>query len=88
MTYHDEEPGVEPIAVVGVACRLPGAEDAPAFWRNLVDGVESVRFYTRQEQEALGVPDYLLDDPTFVPAAAIAADYGALRRGLLRHVAP
>ncbi|MET8002854.1 type I polyketide synthase [Nonomuraea glycinis] len=78
MTYHDEEPGVEPIAVVGVACRLPGAEDAPAFWRNLVDGVESVRFYTRQEQEALGVPDYLLDDPTFVPAAAIAADYGAL----------
>ena len=61
-----------------MACRLPGAEDAPAFWRNLVDGVESVRFYTRQEQEALGVPDDLLDDPTFVPAAAIAADYGAL----------
>ncbi|MGN9786184.1 type I polyketide synthase [Nonomuraea sp. ZG12] len=78
MTYHEEEPGVEPIAVVGLACRLPGAEDAPAFWRNLVDGVESVKFYTRQEQEAIGVPDYLLDDPTFVPAAAIAADYGAL----------
>ncbi|MCK2217011.1 SDR family NAD(P)-dependent oxidoreductase [Actinomadura sp. ATCC 31491] len=76
---HDEEgPGVEPIAVVGLACRLPGAEDVSAYWRNLVGGVESVRFYTREEQAALGVPDYLLDDPTFVPASAIAAGYGAL----------
>lgn len=75
---HEEEPGVEPIAVVGLACRLPGAEDIPTFWRNLVEGVESVKFYTRAEQEALGVPDYLLDDPMFVPAASVAADYGAL----------
>ncbi|WP_336206813.1 type I polyketide synthase [Nonomuraea sp. LPB2021202275-12-8] len=78
MTNHDEEPGVEPIAVVGLACRLPGAEDVPTFWRNLVDGVESITFYTREEQEALGIPDYLLDDPAFVPAASVAADYGAL----------
>ncbi|WP_230884497.1 type I polyketide synthase [Planomonospora sp. ID82291] len=69
---------VEPIAVIGLSCRLPGAGDVPAFWGNLVDGVESVRFYTREEQAALGVPDYLLDDPTFVRAASIAADYGAL----------
>lgn len=70
--------GVEPIAVVGLACRLPGAPDVPTYWRNLVDGVESVTFYTREQQEELGVPDYLLDDPTFVPAASIAADYGSL----------
>ncbi|MDH2425407.1 type I polyketide synthase [Sphaerisporangium sp. TRM90804] len=74
----DEEYTVEPIAVVGLSCRLPGAPDVPAFWRNLVDGVESVRFYTKEEQAALGVPGYLLDDPTFVRAASIAADYGAL----------
>ncbi|GAA3475280.1 type I polyketide synthase [Nonomuraea roseola] len=76
--YHEPEQAVEPIAVIGIACRLPGAEDVPAFWRNLVDGVESVKFYTREEQEALGVPDYLLDDPTFVRAASVAEDYGAL----------
>ncbi|MFI6901256.1 SDR family NAD(P)-dependent oxidoreductase [Nonomuraea sp. NPDC050394] len=76
---HEEEGlGVEPIAVVGLACRLPGAEDVPAYWRNLVGGVESVRFYTREEQEALGVPDYLLDDPTFVAASSNADDYRAL----------
>ncbi|GAA3815473.1 type I polyketide synthase [Sphaerisporangium flaviroseum] len=75
---NDGEYTVEPIAIVGLACRLPGAGDVPAFWRNLVDGVESVRFYTKEEQAALGVPDYLLDDPTFVRAASIAAEYGAL----------
>ncbi|MFG2074620.1 type I polyketide synthase [Nonomuraea maritima] len=81
---HNEEegPGVEAIAVVGLACRLPGAEDVSAYWRNLVGGVESVRFYTREEQEALGVPDYLIDDPTWVPASSIAADYGALDAAL------
>ncbi|WP_326643404.1 SDR family NAD(P)-dependent oxidoreductase [Nonomuraea fuscirosea] len=78
LNHEEEGSGVEPIAVVGLACRLPGAEDVPAFWRNLVGGVESVRFYTREEQEALGVPDYLLDDPTFVPACSIADGYGAL----------
>ncbi|MEU8110193.1 SDR family NAD(P)-dependent oxidoreductase [Nonomuraea muscovyensis] len=77
--HHEHDaPGVEPIAVVGLACRLPGAPDVPTYWRNLLDGVESVTFYTREQQEALGVPDYLLDDPTFVPAASIAADYGSL----------
>ncbi|MEV4548942.1 SDR family NAD(P)-dependent oxidoreductase [Nonomuraea wenchangensis] len=78
LNHDDEGPGVEPIAVVGLACRLPGAEDVPAYWRNLVGGVESVRFYTREEQAALGVPDYLLDDPTFVRACSIADGYGAL----------
>jgi acyl transferase domain-containing protein len=32
----------EPIAIIGVACRFPGADGADAFWRNLVDGVDSV----------------------------------------------
>src|SRR5262249_37536385 len=30
------------IAVVGLAARFPGAEDAETFWRNLRDGVDSV----------------------------------------------
>ncbi len=32
----------EPIAVVGLACRLPGAEDPSAFWRLLTRGVDAV----------------------------------------------
>ncbi|WP_399920124.1 amino acid adenylation domain-containing protein [Streptomyces kanamyceticus] len=33
----------EPIAVVGMAGRFPGAPDIATFWRNLRDGVESIR---------------------------------------------
>ena len=31
------------IAVIGIACRFPGADDPQTFWRNLCGGVDSVR---------------------------------------------
>ncbi|MFN3647974.1 MAG: SDR family NAD(P)-dependent oxidoreductase [Armatimonadota bacterium] len=36
-------PDDEPIAVVGMACRLPGAPDLDAFWRLLTGGVDAVQ---------------------------------------------
>ena len=33
---------IEPIAIVGAACRLPGARDVETFWQMLVDGVDAV----------------------------------------------
>ncbi|WP_426403199.1 type I polyketide synthase [Streptomyces sp. R-07] len=38
----DEADQPERIAVVGLACRVPGADDAAGFWDNLVRGVESI----------------------------------------------
>ena len=35
-------PSGEPIAIVGMACRFPGAEDLDAFWQLLVEGRNSV----------------------------------------------
>lgn len=32
----------EPIAVVGLACRVPGAQDAEAFWQLLLQGVDAI----------------------------------------------
>ncbi|GIJ76936.1 amino acid adenylation domain-containing protein [Micromonospora phaseoli] len=32
-----------PMAVIGMACRFPGADDPDQFWRRLVDGVDEVR---------------------------------------------
>ncbi|MFK8912114.1 polyketide synthase, partial [Streptomyces sp. YS-3] len=32
-----------PVAIVGMAVLLPGAEDLDAYWRNLVEGVDAVR---------------------------------------------
>jgi acyl transferase domain-containing protein len=31
-----------PVAVIGIACRFPGAVDKEAFWRNLASGLDSV----------------------------------------------
>ncbi|WP_191062525.1 type I polyketide synthase, partial [Geminicoccus harenae] len=36
-------PPDEPIAAVGLSCRVPGAADPEAFWRLLMDGVDAIR---------------------------------------------
>src|SRR6185437_12873564 len=66
--------GVELIAIIGMACRVPGAASVDEFWRNLLAGTESIRPGTREEQAALGVPRDVLDDPDFVPASAVLAE--------------
>jgi phthiocerol/phenolphthiocerol synthesis type-I polyketide synthase E len=63
--------GVEPIAVIGLSVRVPGARDTSAFWRNLVDGRESIRVLTREEQLANGATQTDLDDPGWVSAAPV-----------------
>ncbi|MGW0503460.1 amino acid adenylation domain-containing protein [Micromonospora sp. NPDC003241] len=39
----DVRSGATPLAVIGMACRFPGADDPDEFWRGLVDGVDAVR---------------------------------------------
>ena len=63
--------GAEPIAIVGMAVRVPGAGDLGQFWSNLIDGVESVTFFDPQEQRARGASEADLADPAFVPAAPV-----------------
>ena len=41
------------VAVVGMACRFPGADDPGAFWRNLSKGTDSVAPATRWNLERL-----------------------------------
>ncbi|MFC4017175.1 SDR family NAD(P)-dependent oxidoreductase [Micromonospora sp. GCM10011542] len=67
--------GIEPIAIVGLAARLPGAADVHEFWRNLVDGVESVTELTREEQLARGATVNEVDDPGWVSRAPLVDGY-------------
>jgi acyl transferase domain-containing protein len=62
------------VAVVGMACRVPGAADVAAFWRNLCDGVESIAFFSDGELTRAGVDDRTLADPSYVKAAGVLAD--------------
>ena len=59
-------PTPDAVAIVGMACRFPGAPDLAAFWRNLEQGVESVTFYTDEELAAAGVDPGLIADPRYV----------------------
>ncbi|HJX29771.1 MAG TPA: type I polyketide synthase, partial [Thermoanaerobaculia bacterium] len=75
MSEQDPESSpLEGIAIVGMAGRFPGADDLGELWRNLCGGVESVRFYSREELAAAGVPPALLDDPRYVRASAPLRD--------------
>jgi acyl transferase domain-containing protein len=67
----DQEDDQERIAVIGMAARFPGAADVAALWRNLRDGVESIRRFTAAELEAEGIPAALLADPRYIPAKGV-----------------
>ena len=62
------------IAVIGMAVRVPGARNLAEFWRNLRDGVESVKFFTDDELLAAGEPPELIQDPCYVKAQPVLAD--------------
>jgi phthiocerol/phenolphthiocerol synthesis type-I polyketide synthase E len=62
------------IAIVGMACRLPGARSIEEFWRVLRDGTECIRSYSDEELLALGVPPATLTSDGFVKAGAILDD--------------
>jgi len=59
------------IAVVGMACRFPGAADVEQFWRNLTGGVESLAVLTDEELAAAGVPPELIARPDYVRRAPV-----------------
>ncbi|HEU4532653.1 MAG TPA: polyketide synthase, partial [Polyangiaceae bacterium] len=62
------KPSGAEIAVVAAAGRFPGAPDVETFWQNLLDGRESVTFFTDDELRAAGVRDEMLARPDYVKA--------------------
>lgn len=58
------------IAVIGMSLRFPGAETVDGFWKNLKNGVESIRFFSSQELDP-SIPDETVNDPNYVKARGI-----------------
>ncbi|HZF09074.1 MAG TPA: MupA/Atu3671 family FMN-dependent luciferase-like monooxygenase [Thermoanaerobaculia bacterium] len=67
-------PDPSDIAVIGIACRFPGADGPDAFWRNLREGVESVSFFSDEELQAAGIPESVYRAPNYVRAHAVVKD--------------
>ncbi len=59
------------IAIIGLACRLPGADGPEQLWRNLREGVESISFLTEEELREAGVPPAVYGAPNYVRAHGV-----------------
>ncbi|WP_406725045.1 beta-ketoacyl synthase N-terminal-like domain-containing protein [Streptomyces sp. GD-15H] len=62
-------PSDSDVAIVGMACRFPGANSVEQFWDVLGEGRETLTRYTDEELLAAGVPAERLADSRYVKAA-------------------
>jgi len=61
----------DPIAIIGMRGRFPGAEDLDRYWANLAGGVESITILGDDDVRAAGVPDDVAQLPGYVKAAPV-----------------
>lgn len=61
----------EGIAIIGIACRFPGADNVEEFWSNLADGVESISRIPDSLLTASGVSAETINHPNYVKAKGI-----------------
>ena len=64
----------EPMAIVGMRGRFPGADDLDRFWQNLASGTESITRLSPGDMSAAGVPDNVMTLPGYVNAAPLLGD--------------
>ena len=62
------------IAIIGMACRFPGAADCDEFWRNLRDGRESLTWLSDDDLARSGITPQEAASPQYVRRAALLAD--------------
>jgi len=59
------------IAIIGMDCRIPGAGNTKEFWNNLVNGVESITEFTKEELLESGESLKDINNPKYVPRRCI-----------------
>ena len=63
------------IAVVGMACRYPGADNIDEFWNNILEGRETIKRFSDEELSKFEHRfDEIKDDPNFIRARGILND--------------
>jgi non-ribosomal peptide synthase protein (TIGR01720 family) len=71
MASQDLSGSIGNLAIIGMSCRLPDARSVDAFWKNLCEGKESIRFFNDEELSASGVESSELSDPNYIKARAV-----------------
>ncbi|MDQ1350667.1 MAG: hypothetical protein QG657_969 [Acidobacteriota bacterium] len=59
------------IAVIGMSGRFPGAGNIDDFWNNLINGIESITFFSQEELSACGIDQALLENTDYVRAKGV-----------------
>jgi amino acid adenylation domain-containing protein len=69
---HSSDPG-QPVAIIGMAGKFPGADSVEELWEVLRNGRETTTFFKEQELD-YSIPDELRNDPQYVKARGIIKD--------------
>ena len=70
----DQEENKNKIAIVGLDCRLPGANNTQEFWENLVKEKESLIEFTEEELKNAGVSSKTYNNPNYVRRRGVVRD--------------
>lgn len=65
------KPQADPIAIIGMAGRFPGAHDVDQLWANVAQGVESIAILTQEDMRAAGIPETISKLPGYVNASPV-----------------
>lgn len=71
ITPHKNKTTTGDIAIIGMACRFPDADNIEQFWDNLCGGVESISRFSREDTIAAGVSAEIVDRPNYIRARSI-----------------
>ena len=63
-----------PIAIIGMACRFPGAPDLDSYWDLIESGREAIETFTPEELIASGISPAEVQHPDYVPRGTILDD--------------
>src|SRR5512133_3318370 len=76
------DPDQNKIAVIGMACRFPGADNLKEFWSNLIEGRDTIKHFTDEE---LVKHEYdfenLKNNPDYVKARGVLSDIDKVDAG-------
>lgn len=62
------------IAVIGLACKVPGADNYKEFWELILQGKESIQFFNEEELKESNVASSLFQHPDYVAARGILSE--------------
>lgn len=58
------------VAIIGMACRFPGAENIDEYWEILKNGVESVEFLSDEDLKSSNVDESIFNEKNYIKACS------------------